>query len=89
MVMNGLVLSAVIIAVYISSLHFYCEGRIFQADIDGLEDRRGACFSQCGAGAVARRPKRNRKLSRGCLSREERVRVQFWLAVPGEGSAEG
>eukprot|EP00429_Kryptoperidinium_foliaceum_P127441 CAMPEP_0176272736 /NCGR_PEP_ID=MMETSP0121_2-20121125/45864_1 /TAXON_ID=160619 /ORGANISM="Kryptoperidinium foliaceum, Strain CCMP 1326" /LENGTH=252 /DNA_ID=CAMNT_0017612911 /DNA_START=28 /DNA_END=786 /DNA_ORIENTATION=+ len=39
MVMNGLVLSAVIIAVYISSLHFYCEGRIFQADIDGLEDR--------------------------------------------------
>jgi len=39
MVMNGLVLSAVIIAVYLCSLTLYCEGRIFQTDIDTLEDR--------------------------------------------------
>jgi len=38
MVMNGAVLSAVIIGVYIVSLMHYCDGKIFQADIDKLED---------------------------------------------------
>merc|ERR1739844_139608 len=38
MVMNGAVLSAVIIVVYIISLMDYCEGKIFQADINLLED---------------------------------------------------
>jgi len=37
MVLNGAVLSAVIIAVYIISLMLYCDGRVFQADIDQLE----------------------------------------------------
>merc|ERR1719450_1880313 len=36
--MNGAVLSAVIIGVYIVSLMHYCDGQVFQADIDKLED---------------------------------------------------
>merc|ERR1711896_55695 len=38
MVMNGAVLSAVIIAVYLLSLVHYCEGQILQDDIDDLAD---------------------------------------------------
>jgi len=38
MVLNGAVLSAVIIGVYIVSLMHYCDGQIFQADIDKLDD---------------------------------------------------
>jgi len=38
MVMNGAVLSAVIIGVYIVSLMHYCDGKVFQADIDKLDD---------------------------------------------------
>merc|ERR1712129_25746 len=34
MIMNGVILSAVIIAVYIGALWYYCEGNIFQEDID-------------------------------------------------------
>jgi len=37
MVLNGAVLSVVIIAVYIISLMLYCDGRVFQSDIDQLE----------------------------------------------------
>jgi len=39
MVLNGAVLSAVIIAVYIVSLMHYCDGQVFQADINGLDNR--------------------------------------------------
>merc|ERR1719270_242632 len=38
MVMNGAVLSAVIILVYIIALLHYCDGEIFQADINELPD---------------------------------------------------
>jgi len=38
MVMNGAVLSVVIIAIYILSLVHYCDGEILQDDIDGLSD---------------------------------------------------
>jgi len=38
MIMNGAVLSAVIIAVYIIALMHYCDGRIFQSDISQLDD---------------------------------------------------
>jgi len=34
MIMNGFILSGVIIAVYIGALWFYCKGNIFQTDID-------------------------------------------------------
>merc|ERR1712038_2040674 len=37
MVMNGAVLSAVIIAVYVISLMDYCDGKIFQVEINELE----------------------------------------------------
>merc|ERR1712225_159316 len=36
MVMNGAILSAVIIAVYLLALVYYCEGQILQDDIDDL-----------------------------------------------------
>jgi len=39
MMMNGLILSAVIIAIYLVSLAYYCEGAIFQSNIDTLKDR--------------------------------------------------
>mmetsp|Transcript_44923 Transcript_44923/g.127231 ORF Transcript_44923/g.127231 Transcript_44923/m.127231 type:complete len:1107 (-) Transcript_44923:173-3493(-) len=38
MVLNGAVLSLVIIVVYIIALMNYCEGQIFQGDIDQLDD---------------------------------------------------
>jgi len=38
MVMNGAVLSAVIIGVYIVSLMHYCDGQVFQEDINKLEN---------------------------------------------------
>eukprot|EP00425_Heterocapsa_triquetra_P014693 CAMPEP_0195152994 /NCGR_PEP_ID=MMETSP0448-20130528/182926_1 /TAXON_ID=66468 /ORGANISM="Heterocapsa triquestra, Strain CCMP 448" /LENGTH=1051 /DNA_ID=CAMNT_0040191759 /DNA_START=111 /DNA_END=3262 /DNA_ORIENTATION=+ len=38
MVLNGAVLSAVIIVVYILSLMYYCDGKVFQADIAQLDD---------------------------------------------------
>merc|ERR1719293_587850 len=38
MVMNGAVLSLVIIVVYIIALLNYCEGRVFQVDINQLDD---------------------------------------------------
>lgn len=38
MVLNGAVLSIVIIAVYIYSLVHYCDGNIFQSDINELDD---------------------------------------------------
>merc|ERR1719408_156812 len=38
MVLNGAVLSVVIIAIYIVSLLHYCEGEVLQDDIDGLAD---------------------------------------------------
>merc|ERR1712038_1772311 len=38
MVMNGAVLSAVIIVVYVISLIHYCDGKVMQADINLLED---------------------------------------------------
>jgi len=38
MVMNGAVLSAVIIVVYVIALLHYCEGEIFQTDINQLEN---------------------------------------------------
>jgi len=38
MVLNGAVLSLVIIAVYLCSLMHYCDGEILQDDIDGLVD---------------------------------------------------
>mmetsp|Transcript_78591 Transcript_78591/g.138536 ORF Transcript_78591/g.138536 Transcript_78591/m.138536 type:complete len:1060 (-) Transcript_78591:296-3475(-) len=38
MVMNGAVLSAVIIGVYVAALSYFCEGEIFQADIGLLEN---------------------------------------------------
>merc|ERR1712232_834129 len=38
MVMNGAVLSAVIIVVYIIGLVTYCEGNIFQTDINAMDD---------------------------------------------------
>uniref|UniRef100_A0A7S2Q8R1 Cation-transporting P-type ATPase C-terminal domain-containing protein n=1 Tax=Zooxanthella nutricula TaxID=1333877 RepID=A0A7S2Q8R1_9DINO len=37
MILNGVVLSGVIVAVYIASLMFYCQGNVLQADIDTLE----------------------------------------------------
>eukprot|EP00931_Biecheleriopsis_adriatica_P083339 TRINITY_DN5691_c0_g1_i3.p1 TRINITY_DN5691_c0_g1~~TRINITY_DN5691_c0_g1_i3.p1 ORF type:complete len:1094 (+),score=262.48 TRINITY_DN5691_c0_g1_i3:82-3363(+) len=37
MVMNGAVLSIVIVGVYVVSLIYYCEGEVFQADIQLLE----------------------------------------------------
>jgi len=36
MIMNGVILSGVIIAVYIGALWYYCQGNIFQADIDSF-----------------------------------------------------
>eukprot|EP00425_Heterocapsa_triquetra_P046933 CAMPEP_0195069912 /NCGR_PEP_ID=MMETSP0448-20130528/14104_1 /TAXON_ID=66468 /ORGANISM="Heterocapsa triquestra, Strain CCMP 448" /LENGTH=54 /DNA_ID=CAMNT_0040101565 /DNA_START=21 /DNA_END=181 /DNA_ORIENTATION=+ len=41
MILNGAVLSAVIISVYILSLMYYCDGKIFQDDIAKLEDYDG------------------------------------------------
>jgi len=38
MVMNGAVLSAVIIVVYFLALMQYCDGKVFQADINGIPD---------------------------------------------------
>merc|ERR1712127_923125 len=38
MFMNGAVLSAVIIVVYIVALMHYCDGQVFQADINGIPD---------------------------------------------------
>jgi len=38
MVLNGAVLSAVIIAVYIVALMMYCDGQVFQADINEVPD---------------------------------------------------
>jgi len=38
MVMNGAVLSAVIIVVYFIALQHYCEGKVFQADINLLDN---------------------------------------------------
>jgi len=38
MIMNGVVLSIVIIAVYVASLAMYCDGNIFQVDIDRLPE---------------------------------------------------
>merc|ERR1719251_707381 len=38
MVMNGAVLSAVIIVVYVVALTHYCDGQIFQVDINKLDD---------------------------------------------------
>mmetsp|Transcript_119701 Transcript_119701/g.235309 ORF Transcript_119701/g.235309 Transcript_119701/m.235309 type:complete len:328 (-) Transcript_119701:157-1140(-) len=39
MFMNGIILSLVIIMVYVVSLTMYCEGKVFQTDIDGIQDR--------------------------------------------------
>merc|ERR1711992_94492 len=41
MVMNGAVLSAVIIFVYVIALMYYCDGQIFQSDINQLPNYNG------------------------------------------------
>jgi len=41
MILNGVVLSAVIVAVYIGSLVYFCDGAIFQTEIDAVEGRDG------------------------------------------------
>jgi len=41
MVINGAILSIVIIAVYISALVLYCDGKVFQSDINQLDNFQG------------------------------------------------
>merc|ERR1719329_1420315 len=44
MCVNGFILSAVIVAVYVVSLMHYCEGAILQTEIDAVKEEKGQVF---------------------------------------------